>query len=87
MGHNPATQGKKIAESKRVLETRSGEDIIKAIRGNLAAHLSITPGDIAFLLKQYDAAQAEIVILQAQVATLITKTVATAFGLEPGGES
>jgi len=55
MGHNP-NKIVKTKERKQVLETRSPEDIIKGIRGNLVAHLSITPSDIAFLLVAYDAA-------------------------------
>ena len=41
---------------KKVVETRTPEQIIKGIRGNLEAHLSVTPNDIAFLLECYDAA-------------------------------
>ena len=55
MGHNP-NKIVKTKERKQILETRSPEDIIKGIRGNLVAHLSITPSDIAFLLVAYDAA-------------------------------
>jgi len=56
MGHNP-NKIVKTKERKQVLETRSPEDIIKGIRGNLVAHLSVTPSDIAFLLVAYDAAE------------------------------
>ena len=55
MGHNPSdARTGKNSERKKVLETRSAEDIIKGIRGNLKAHLAVTPSDTAFLLAQYD---------------------------------
>ena len=56
MGHNPSdarTGGKPFA-AKKIEEKRTPEEILKGIRGNLAAHLSVTPNDIAFLLAQYD---------------------------------
>jgi len=66
MGHNP-NKIVKTKERKQVLETRSPEDIIKGIRGNLVAHLSVTPSDIAFLLVAYDAAIVQIDNLQEKV--------------------
>ena len=51
-----AARAVKNSERKTVLETRSAEDIIKGIRGNLKAHLAVTPSDTAFLLAQYDEA-------------------------------
>ena len=59
MGHtvgDQANRAVKKGERKQVLETRSPDEIIKAIRGNLAAHLAVTPNDVQFLLAQYDAA-------------------------------
>lgn len=60
MGHNPATRDGKPSERTQVKEIRSADEILKGIRGNLKAHLSVTPGDIAFLLAQFDAAMAAI---------------------------
>lgn len=63
MGHNVGKQAAEaVARSNRkaVLETRSADEIIKGIRGNLKAHLAVTPGDTAFLLAQFDAAMAEL---------------------------
>ncbi len=63
-----------------VKETRTPEQIIKVIRGNLTAHLAVTPNDTAFLLAQYDAAnvncsaeQAESVALRLSNATLLAR--------------
>lgn len=55
-----AARAVKNSERKQVVENRTPEEIIKGIRGNLVAHLSITPSDIAFLLVSYDAAQASV---------------------------
>jgi uncharacterized coiled-coil protein SlyX len=54
MGHNPSNRDAKPGTRNVIEEKRTPEEIIKAIRGNLTAHLSITPSDIAFLLAQYD---------------------------------
>jgi hypothetical protein len=54
MGHNPATRDVKTSDRKKAEEKRTPDEIIKGIRGNLVAHLSVTPNDIAFLLAQYD---------------------------------
>lgn len=54
-----AARAVKNSERKKVLETRSPGEIIKGIRGNLKAHLAVTPSDTAFLLAQYDAAIAK----------------------------
>jgi len=70
MGHNPATREGKIGNRKVVEETRSADEIIKGIRGNLPSHLSITPSDIAFLLAQHDAAASKIVELQSKIEFL-----------------
>jgi hypothetical protein len=43
-----------------VKETRTPEQIVKVIRGNLIAHLAVTPNDTAFLLAQYDQLQSVI---------------------------
>lgn len=45
---------------KKVAETRTGAEILKGIRGNLAAHLAVTPSDTAFLLARYDEAISRI---------------------------
>jgi len=50
MGHNPANRDVKKSERKQAEEKRTPADIIKGIRGNLAAHLAVTPNDISFLL-------------------------------------
>lgn len=55
-----AARAVKNSERKKVEETRTPEQIIKGIRGNLAAHLAVTPGDTAFLLAQFDAAMAKL---------------------------
>lgn len=59
MGHNVGDQANravKAGERKAAEEKRTPEEIIKGIRGNLAAHLAVTPSDTQFLLAQYDAA-------------------------------
>lgn len=61
MGHNPATRNATTSERKKIEEKRTPEAILLGIRGNLVAHLSITPSDIAFLLAQHDLAAATIV--------------------------
>lgn len=56
MGHNvgdAAARSVKKSEKTRLTE-RSPEQIIKDIRNNLAAKLAVTPGDVGFLLAQYD---------------------------------
>ena len=72
MGHNP-NKIVKTKERKQVLETRSPEDIIKGIRGNLVAHLSVTPSDIAFLLKEFDVATAAVEQLGASAVSLFRR--------------
>jgi len=72
MGHNP-NKIVKTKERKQVLETRSPKDIITGIRGNLAAHLSVTPGDIAFLLKEFDVATAAVEQLGASSVSLFRR--------------
>ena len=63
MGHSAKTAEKK--EVKKVVKVqRTDEQVIKDIRLNLGAHLSVTPEDIAFLLKKYDLALKEIVQLK-----------------------
>ena len=39
---------------RKIEETRTPEQVIKAIRGNLAARLAVTPSQTAFLLASYD---------------------------------
>jgi hypothetical protein len=46
-----------------VNETRTSEQIVKVIRGNLAARLAVTPNDTAFLLAQYDQEKAAVIHL------------------------
>ena len=58
MGHNVGKQAEaavKKGERKAAVETRTPAEIIKGIRGNLAAHLAVTPSDTKFLLDSYDA--------------------------------
>ena len=54
-----AARAVKNSERKQAGEKRTPDEIIKGIRGNLAAHLAVTPGDTAFLLAQYDASIAK----------------------------
>jgi chromosome segregation ATPase len=54
-----AARAVKNSERKKVEETRTPEQIIKTMRSNLAAHLAITPSDLAVLLGQHDARQNE----------------------------
>ena len=54
MGHNP-NKIVKTKERKQILETRSPEEIIKTLRGNLVSPLAITKSDIQVLLTAYDA--------------------------------
>src|ERR1035437_3022468 len=68
MGHNPGTKFEN--ERKAAVETRAPEDVLKGIRGNLAAHLAVTPNDTQFLLAQHDAACARIVELDVTLALL-----------------
>lgn len=49
-----AARAVKNSERKKIEETRTPEAIIKGIRGNLAAHLAVTPNDTQFLLNSYD---------------------------------
>ena len=55
MGHNPSNRDTTKGERKAAVENRTPEEILKGIRGNLAAHLSVTPNDIQFLLGAFDA--------------------------------
>jgi hypothetical protein len=59
MGHNPNAPAVK-GDRKAAVEKRTPEDILKGIRGNLSAHLAVTPSDTQFLLEQYDAACASL---------------------------
>jgi hypothetical protein len=61
MSHSVSeTAARAVANSQRkVEEKRTPEQILKGIRGNLAAHLAVTPNDTAFLLSQYDAAEGQ----------------------------
>lgn len=71
MGHTVGDQAnravKKGVAREQVKETRTPEQILKGIRGNLVARLSVTPNDIQFLLAQYDDARAVIGTLSADV--------------------
>jgi hypothetical protein len=64
MSHSVSeTAARAVANSQRkVAETRTPEQILKGIRGNLAAHLAVTPNDVAFLLARYDEASAALVL-------------------------
>jgi copper oxidase (laccase) domain-containing protein len=69
MGHSAKTAEKK--EVKKVVKVqRTDEQVIKDIRLNLGAHLSVTPEDIAFLLKKYDLALTKIAELETKLADL-----------------
>jgi hypothetical protein len=61
MAHSVSEQAARAVKNsqKVVKETRTDAEIFKAIRGNLAANLAVTPGDQRFLLAQYDAVLAE----------------------------
>ena len=75
MGHNVGKQAAAAVAKgnrKQNLETRSADEIIKGIRGNLVAHLSVTPSDIAFLLVAYDAT----IALVAQSTTVLNMATA-----------
>ena len=56
-----------------VKETRTPEQIVKVIRGNLIAHLAVTPNDTAFLLAQYDQLQSVIDHATNASNTLLTR--------------
>ena len=56
-----------------VNETRTPEQIVKVIRGNLIAHLAVTPNDTAFLLAQYDQLQSVIDHATNASNTLLTR--------------
>jgi hypothetical protein len=62
MAHSVSEQAARaVKNSQRVVkETRTLEEIFKAIRGNLGANLAVTPGDQRFLLAQYDALQVKL---------------------------
>jgi hypothetical protein len=65
-----AARAVKNSERKKVVETRTPEEILKGIRGNLAAHLSVTPNDIQFLLDRYYAAAQAVVDSDVKRGTL-----------------
>lgn len=73
MGHNPATRDGKKGDRKPIAETRTPDEILKAIRGNLAAHLAVTPNDVSFLLAQYDSAQNAVAVLGGATAGLLQR--------------
>lgn len=58
MGHNVGTAAANaVKRSERVKSSeRANEQILKDIRGNIAAKLFVTPTDQKWLLEQYDAA-------------------------------
>jgi hypothetical protein len=65
MGHKSIAEKK---EQKKVIKVnRTDEQIIKDIGLNLAAHLSVTPEDVAFLLRKYGVAVIEIKELKEQL--------------------
>ena len=60
MGHKEAKTAEK-KQTKKVEEVqRTDEQILKDIRLNLDAHLSVTPKDINFLLRKYYLAICEL---------------------------
>lgn len=76
MGHQSgkgAERAVKNSQRSAVAETRTSEAIIKGIRGNLAAHLAVTPNDTAFLLAQLDSAAVTITAQYAVIAGHIAK--------------
>ena len=70
MGHNPSNRDRSNDHRKPAVETRSLEEILKGIRGNLAAHLCVTPNDIQFLLTRYNAAVLENESLRVNIVRL-----------------
>ena len=72
MGHNVGKQAALAvaAGTKRgaaAMETRTPDEIIKGIRGNLNSPLTILKTDVAILLKNYDALVAGVELLQKQL--------------------
>ncbi len=67
-----AARAVKNSERKKIEEMRTPEEIIKGIRGNLAAHLAVTPNDTAFLLAQYDALVPVVQTAAAAIARVVT---------------
>lgn len=63
MGHNVGTAAANaVKKSERVKPgDRTPEQILKDIRGNLAAHLFVTPNDQRWLLARYDEAVQAVV--------------------------
>lgn len=59
MGHSvsKAAENAVNRSNKKDKAERTTEQIIKDIRNNLAAKLAVTPGDVAVLLAEYDAAR------------------------------
>jgi hypothetical protein len=55
MGHNPATRESTKAVRPAAVETRTPEEIIKTIRGNLKSPVTILKSDIQVLMDAYDA--------------------------------
>ena len=72
MAHSVGEQAARAVKNsqKTVAETRTPEEILKTIRGNIAAHLFVTPTDQRFLLEQYDAAITSIYTVNRDHVTL-----------------
>jgi hypothetical protein len=78
MGHNVGKQAALAvaAGQKRgaaVAETRTPEEIIKTIRGNLNSPLAILKTDVALLMAKYDAAEAAVIHLGGATAGLLER--------------
>ena len=90
-----AARAVKNSERKKPEEMRTPEQIIKSIRGNLAAHLAVTPGDTNFLLGAFDAEKAfshklaeEAMALKVQIADLQVQLAnAAELPVDQGGEA
>lgn len=78
MGHNPSTRDGKTSNRKGAVETRSADEIIKTLRGNLNSPLAILKTDVAVLLAQYDILYTQLAaakfMLESQVVVGFTMT-------------
>jgi hypothetical protein len=63
MAHSVSEQAARAVKNseKVIAEKRTPEEILKTIRGNIAAHLFVTPNDQRWLLEQYDSNHALMV--------------------------
>ena len=76
MAHSVGEQAARAVKNseKKTVETRTPEQILKVIRGNLAANLAVTPGDQRFLLARYEAAVLENESLRESLSRLQEKS-------------